>query len=112
MNYDGTDVGSGRAAHAPAFTEPRYYWDPVIAPGGMTFYDGRMFPEWQGDILASGLVSASVVRLELDGDTVVGEERLMPGIGRVRDVAVDADGAILVVLDLEDAPLVRLGREE
>jgi len=112
VNYDGTPIGTGQTAHAPAFVEPRYYWDPVIAPGGMVFYEGEMFPEWQGDILASGLVAASVVRLDLNGDTVAGEEWLMRGIGRVRDVAVDEDGAILTVLDLPDAPLVRLVRED
>ena len=57
------------------------YWDPVIAPGGMVFYDGAMFPDWQGDILAAGLVAQSVVRLDLDQDTVTGEERLAEGVG-------------------------------
>ncbi|MBY6199821.1 PQQ-dependent sugar dehydrogenase [Maritalea mobilis] len=112
VNYDGTPIGAEQTAHAPAFVEPRYYWDPVIAPGGMVFYEGEMFPEWQGDILASGLVAASIVRLDLNGDTVAGEEWLMRGIGRVRDVAVDEDGAIVTVLDLPDAPLVRLVRED
>ncbi|AHM04720.1 glucose sorbosone dehydrogenase [Roseibacterium elongatum DSM 19469] len=71
-----------------------------------------MFPEWRGDILASGLVAAAIVRLDLDGDSVRGEERLMPGIGRVRDVAVDDDGAIVVVLDSPDAPVLRLVRRD
>lgn len=110
-NYNGTSVADGRAAHAPDFIEPRYYWDPVIAPGGMVFYDGAMFAEWRGDILASGLVAAALVRLDIDGDTVVGEERLVEGIGRVRDVAVDADGSILIVLDEGgDSRLMRLRR--
>ncbi|WP_342665283.1 PQQ-dependent sugar dehydrogenase [Roseicyclus elongatus] len=78
----------------------------------MVVYEGAMFPEWRGDILASGLVAAAIVRLDLDGDSVRGEERLMPGIGRVRDVAVDDDGAIVVVLDSPDAPVLRLVRRD
>jgi glucose/arabinose dehydrogenase len=58
INYNGTEIGTGRAAHAPDYVEPVYYWDPVIAPGGMEFYDlpqgDEMFPEWSGDLLIAG----------------------------------------------------------
>lgn len=108
VNYDGTEVGTGEARHAPDFAEPVYYWDPVIAPGGMVFYDGGMFADWRGDILASGLVSASIVRLDMQDGLVAGEERLVQGVGRVRDVAVDRDGAILFVTDEENGGLYRL----
>jgi len=108
-NYDGTAVTGGDYRHEEAgFTPPRYYWDPVIAPGDMTFYQGDMFEAWQGDVLASGLVSGGLVRLELDGDTVEGEERLVSDLGRVRDVDVDQDGSILVLTDYEDGRLVRI----
>jgi glucose/arabinose dehydrogenase len=111
-NYDGTPVTGGDYRHAEAgFTPPRYYWDPVIAPGDMTFYDGSMFAEWQGDILAAGLVSGGLVRLSLDGDTVTGEERLVSGLGRVRDVDVDQDGSVLALTDYADGRLVRLAAD-
>jgi len=111
QNYNGTPIGINRARHAPDYTEPRYYWDPVIAPGDMVFYQGDMFPEWQGDVLIGGLVAGAVVRLELDGETVVAEERLVAGIGRVRDVDVDVDGSLLILTDYEDGALIRVTPE-
>lgn len=114
VNYNGSEVGDGRAAHAPDFVEPVYYWDPVIAPGGMAIYPegAAMFPEFAGDLLIGGLQAEAVVRLDIDGTTVVGEERLAEGIGRVRDVAIDHDGAILFLIDSDDGGLYRLARGE
>lgn len=109
--YSGAPVGKGRAAHAPDFVEPRYYWDPVIAPSGMVFYDGEMFPEWQGNVLVGSLTPGALVRLELGGEQVTGEERLLTDAGRIRDVAVDADGAILVITDAPNGALLRLTPE-
>ena len=90
--------------------QPVYYWDPVIAPSGMTFYQGAMFPDWQGDLLIGGLRAGSLVRLKLQGDRVVGEQRLVEGIGRVRDVEVAPDGALLVLIDADPGQLIRLAR--
>lgn len=103
-NYSGSPVGSGRSS-APGLQEPRYYWDPVIAPGGFAFYDGDMF-DWQGDIIASSLNPGGIVRLTLDGNRVTGEARYLPNLGRVRDIEIDRDGAILAVND--DGNLVRI----
>ncbi len=108
QNYDGTPVGTGEARHAGQFVEPRYYWDPVIAPGGMIFYQGEMFPEFQGDAIISSLVPGSIVRLDLEGDTVAGEERLLPDQGRIRDVVEAPDGAILALVDDEQGGVLRL----
>lgn len=108
VNYNGSDVGTGEQAHAPDFIEPRYYWDPSIAPSDMVFYEGDMFPEWQGDILLGALAGQALVRLEVDGDTVTGEERFRTGQGRVRDVEVDENGAILILIDDDPGALIRL----
>lgn len=108
-NYNGSPVGSGEAAHAPrGFVEPRYYWDPVIAPGGMVFYDGDAFPDWRGDLFIGGLVAGGLVRLELKGDTVVAEERMLRDFGRVRDVTVAPDGALVMITDQTDGAIVRI----
>lgn len=112
QEYSGEPVGEGRATHEPDFVEPRYYWDPVIAPSGMVFYDGEMFPDWQGNILVGSLNPGALVRLELEDDTVTGEERLLTDVGRIRDVAVDAEGAILVITDDPNGALLRLTPEE
>jgi aldose sugar dehydrogenase len=109
--YSGEPVGTGVAEHTEELVGPRYYWDPVIAPSGMVFYGGEMFADWQGDILVGSLVPGSLVRLELEGDTVVGEERLLPDRGRIRDVAVEDDGAVLVITDQPDGEILRLTRE-
>jgi hypothetical protein len=80
--------------------QPVYYWDPVIAPSGMAIYDGAMFPEWKGSVFVGGLIGMKVVRLQMKGDKVAGEEWLLPDLRqRVRDVQQGNDGALYVVTD-------------
>lgn len=98
INYNGSAVGSGKAVNE-GFEPPRYYWDPVIAPGGMVFYRGAMFEDWRDDLLIGSLNPGGLVRLRLDGDTVVAEERFWSGEFRLRDVAVDDDGSLLLLDD-------------
>lgn len=106
-NYGGTPVGEG-IAHQDGMAEPVYFWDPVIAPGGFVFYDGAMFPDWQGNVIAASLSPGGLVRLTLEGGKVTGEARYFPGLARFRDVAIDRDGAILAVTDEDDGHLVRI----
>jgi len=106
VNYNGSAIGSGEA-RAEGFAEPQYYWDPVIAPGGFAFYEGTMFEGWEGDVIAASLNPGGLVRLVLDGDRVVGEERFFDGEIRARDIEIDRDGAILP-LDNTDGRLLRL----
>ncbi|MDP2062936.1 MAG: PQQ-dependent sugar dehydrogenase [Phaeovulum sp.] len=107
QDYSGAPIGSG-SARAPGLTEPRYFWDPVIAPGGFVFYRGALFPDWQGDIIAASLTPGGIVRLRLSGDTVVGEERFLYGQMRIRDIEIAADGAILALEDAAEGRLLRL----
>ena len=97
INYSGRALGSG-AAVLEGTEQPVYYWDPVIAPAGMSFYDGP-YTAWRGDLLIGSLNPGGLVRLKISGDRVVGEERLLRDVGRVRDVEVLADGSVLLVLD-------------
>jgi glucose/arabinose dehydrogenase len=106
--YSGQPIGSGQHS-MEGMVEPRYYWDPVIAPGGFDFVTGDTFADWQGNIIAASLRPGGIVRLALDGDTVTGEERfLRDELGRVRDIEIAPDGAILALTDQSDGRLVRL----
>jgi len=113
IEYSGDAVGGGITA-MEGTQQPVYYWDPVIAPSGMAFYDGDEFPEWQGAFLVGGLVSQGIVVLHLDGDRVAYEERV-PLDARVRDVKVAPDGAVYAVTEDRDAgssQILRLTRED
>lgn len=108
VEYSGGAINEGITARE-GMEQPVYYWDPVIAPGGMTFYDGAMFPGWRGDLLVAGLKEKHIARLVLDGNRVVGEERLLTGLGeRIRDVAVAVDGGVWAITDEANGKLVRL----
>ena len=106
VNYDGSPVGSGKSA-MEGMEQPVYYWDPVIAPGGIAFYDGA-FADWQGDLLVAGLNPGSLTRLRLDGERVTGEERLLQDVGRIRDVEVLPDGDVLLLIDADPGQILRV----
>lgn len=108
VNYDGSPVGTGEK-HAEGMVDPLYQWTPVIAPSGMIFYGGDLFPDWKDNIFVGGLAATALVRLELDGDKVVHEERLLEDLGmRVRDVAQGPDGAIYILTDEADGAILRI----
>lgn len=108
VNYGiGTRIGEG--THKAGMAQPLYYWDPSIAPSGMAFYDGDRFPGWKGNLLVGALKYRLLVRLELDGDKVVREERLLEDrIGRIRDVRVGPDGYVYLLSDERDGVIARL----
>jgi glucose/arabinose dehydrogenase len=90
-------VGSGRQSR-PDVTEPVYYWIPSIAPSGLMFYTGDLFPAWKGNLFVGALAGRALVRLVLEGERVVAEERLLGDLGkRIRDVRQGPDGAIYLL---------------
>lgn len=108
VEYAGGPINAGITARE-GLEQPVYYWDPVIAPGGQAFYSGAMFPGWDGNLLIAGLGGKSITRLVLEGDRVVGEERLIADFGkRIRDVAVAPDGAVWAITDEDDGQLIRI----
>lgn len=107
LEYDGDKIGAG-LTQAPGMEQPIYYWDPVIAPSGMAFYTGDLFPAWKGSLFVGGLAGKHIARLTLEGERVIGEERILVNRGRIRDVKQGPDGALYVVTDEENGELLKL----
>ena len=91
------------------FEQPRYYWDPVIAPSGAQWYTGDAFPAWRGSLFIGALKEGRLVRLTLENDRVTGEEHLLANRNqRVRDVRQGADGALYIVTDQSNGELWKI----
>lgn len=109
--YSGLPIGDGITARA-GMEQPLYYWDPVIAPSGMAFYSGAMFPAWRDSLLIGALAGQALVRLTLDGQRITGEARYFQGRWRVRDVRVARDGAVMMLSDESNGALIRVTPEQ
>ncbi len=108
IEYRGGPITGGITAQE-GMEQPLYYWDPVIGPSGMAFYTGDLFPAWKGSLFIGGHATNDLVRLSLDGEKVVGEERLLKDQkARIRDVRQGPDGAIYLLTDAASAKLVKL----
>jgi glucose/arabinose dehydrogenase len=97
IEYSGRAVGDGITSQQGT-EQPVYYWDPVIAPSGMAYYDHDLIPEWKGAFLIGGLVSQGIVAVHMDGDRVSHEGRLDLE-ARIRDVKVAPDGSVFAVTE-------------
>jgi glucose/arabinose dehydrogenase len=103
VNYvTGTKIGEG--TEKAGMEQPLWKWVPSIAPSGMTFYTGDRFPKWKGNVFLGALAGQVVVRLILNGNTVVREERIK-GTGRTRDIRTGPDGNLYVLSETEGALL-------
>ncbi len=99
----------GESTDKPGMQQPVYYWVPSIAPSGMMFYGGDPFSQWRGNLFIGSLKFKLLVRLELDREQVVHEERFLIGaFGRIRDVREGPDGFIYLLTDERDGRLIRL----
>ncbi|MCP3143222.1 PQQ-dependent sugar dehydrogenase [Pyxidicoccus xibeiensis] len=105
--YSGAPIH--KSTQGPGMEQPVYYWDPVISPSGMTIYTGALFPEWRDNVFIGGLSSQALVRLVLENDRVVGEERLLTDLdARIREVVQGPEGALYVLTDASDGKLLKL----
>jgi glucose/arabinose dehydrogenase len=107
-DYTGLRIGVG--THREGMEQPLHYWDPSIAPSGMAFVTTERFPAWRGSLLVGALRGEMLVRLDLDGEKVLREERMLQGLGeRIRDVRQSPDGWLYLLTDAEeDGRVLRL----
>ncbi len=97
VNYGGAPLAV--ATHRDDVEQPVFYWDPSIAPSGMTFVTSDKYPDWQGDLLVGSLKFAHLVLLQVDGDTASSPQTLFEGVGRVRNVGEGPDGFIYIATE-------------
>lgn len=107
VEYSGRKIGEGQAK--PGLEQPTHYWDPSIAPSGAAFYTGDRFHGWKGSLFTGGLISEMLVRMTLDGEKVVGEERLLKELNeRIRDVRQGPDGFLYLLTDNANGRILRV----
>ena len=106
--YSGKPINNDKTAEA-GMEQPVYFWTPDIAPAGISFYNGKLFPAWQGNLFVSALAGKYLIRLELNNERVIGEERLLVDLNtRIRDVHEGPDGALYVMTDGNGGKIIRL----
>jgi glucose/arabinose dehydrogenase len=93
---------------APGVTDPVKQWTPVISPSGIAFYEGEAFPGWRGNLFLAGLRPPGLTRLTIEGERITGEEKLLEGMARFRDVLVGPDGRIYILTDEARGRVLRL----
>lgn len=98
----------GGGVHAPTYEEPLTYWQPVsVAPAGLMFYQGAMFPQWRGNLFSGSLAGMALWRMRLEGNAIVEREELFAELkSRIRDVKEAPDGSIMLLTD--EGKLVRI----
>ena len=106
-SYAGFKIGEG--THKSGMAQPVRYWVPSISPSGMVFYTGNDFPAWRGNLFLGALSGQVLVRLEMDGNRVVREERLLRRLDeRIRDVRQGPDGKLYILTDSSEGAMLRL----
>lgn len=106
--YSGGPVPEAVGTQAEGLEQPHHYWAQSPAISGMAFYTGEAFPAWRGNLFIGALAGQALIRLELDGDRVVHEERLLEGQHRIRDVRIGPDGFVYLLTDNRDGKLLRI----
>ena len=107
IDYSGAKIHDATAKDG--MEQPLKYWVPSIAPSGMAFYTGQLFPKWNGSLFTGALRGAMLVRLTLDGQAVTSEERLLQNLNeRIRDVRQGPDGALWLLTDSANGRLLRV----
>jgi glucose/arabinose dehydrogenase len=110
INYSGQPIPEAKGKTAEGTVAPHHVWEKSPGVSGMAFYDADRFKAWQHNVFIGALVSQELIRLQLDGDKVVHEERLLSELNkRIRDVRQGPDGYLYVLTDEDDGGLYRIG---
>ncbi|CNB31920.1 PQQ-dependent sugar dehydrogenase [Yersinia intermedia] len=110
VNYSGLAIPEAKGTHVEGTEQPAYYWEKSPGISGMAFYDAARFPTWQHSLFIGALAQKELIRLQLDGDKVIAEERLLGDRGeRIRDVRVGPDGYVYLLTDESDGKLLKVG---
>ncbi len=97
INYDGSTITE--ISEKEGLEQPVHYWDPSIAPSGLTMIKGDLFEDWKGNLLVGALAHQHVTRVVLDGKSFKEKEIILKDVGRVRDVRESPDGHIYVAVE-------------
>jgi glucose/arabinose dehydrogenase len=107
IDYNGAKIHE--STHKAGMEQPVWHWTPSIAPSGMTFYSGKLWPAWRGSLFNGALKFQLVSRLELDGARVVREERMLQSLNeRIRDIREGPDGALWLLTDNPNGRILRV----
>lgn len=110
INYSGFAIPEAQGTHVDGTEQPIHYWKVSPAISGMAFYNADVFPAWKGSLFIGALREQAILRLSLDGNKVLGEERLLESLNeRIRDVRVGPDGFVYALTDGSNARLLKLG---
>lgn len=110
VNYSGLPIPEAKGTHVDGTEQPVYYWEKSPGISGMAFYDADRFPGWQDSLFIGTLAQKELIRLQLDGDKVMAEERLLGDRGeRIRDVRIGPDGYVYLLTDESDGKLLKVG---
>lgn len=108
-DYSGAKIGEG--TEKSGMEQPLHFWDPSIAPSGLTFYSGAKHKDWAGDLFAGALAGSKLVRLDIEGGKIVGEESMLEDLGeRIRDVREGPNGEIYLLTDSPEGRVLKLVR--
>jgi len=109
-NYSGFAIPEAQGSSMTGAEPPLYYWERSPAISGMAFYDASRFPQWRESLFIGALTGKAVIRLQLDGERIVGEEWLLRDLGeRIRDLRIGPDGYVYVLTDAQRGKLLRIG---
>ena len=109
INYSGLKIPEAEGKAKAGMEQPHHFWEKSPGLSGMAFYTGHPGSAWDNSLLLGALADRNLIRLSLDGDKIVGEERLLGDLGkRIRDVRVGEDGKVYVLTDEDDGQLLEL----